>query len=323
MSGWVSFARGETRGSADSILLHSTASHIPRIRFNHLNMIRIVLLGRTGNHLFQYALGRVLAEKHKVPLVLDGSWFNPNGWKEVSHFLNLPIQARVVRRCPIGARALLKLTGCHYWQFRGIPILKESANNQSFDARFLAAPSDCMLFGYFQTHLYFESIAEQLRAELQGLLHDHVALPEKTSEALRHAESVAIHVRRQDYLQHAGFKVTDSDYYHRKMDQFRARFQAARFFVFSDDIDWCRSEFRNTDTVMIDSGKDASNPLHDLYLMSLASHHIIANSTYSWWAAWIGKKANQEIVMPDRWYASDIIAPMAEKRWHVPQSKPE
>ena len=87
-------------------------------------MIRIILLGRTGNHLFQYAFGRVLAEKHGVPLILDGSWFNAEGWAEVSHFLKLPIQARVARRFSLGARAPLKVTGRHYWEYRGVPVLK-------------------------------------------------------------------------------------------------------------------------------------------------------------------------------------------------------
>ena len=89
-------------------------------------MIRIVLQGRTGNHLFQYALGRVLAKKHQVPLVLDASWFNPEGWSEVSHFLSLPLQAEVVRPCSLGSRILRKLTGKHHWEFLSVPIFREN-----------------------------------------------------------------------------------------------------------------------------------------------------------------------------------------------------
>lgn len=278
-------------------------------------MIRIVLLGRTGNHLFQYALGRVLARRHGVPLVLDGSWFNAEGWAEVSHFLRLPIQAKVVRRCSLGARALLKVTGKHYWEYRGVPILKENPNDQSFDPRFLAAPSDCMLFGYFQTQRYFESMANELRAELLQLFRSHVSLDDVMKARLMEPGTVAIHVRRKDYLQHDEFHVMDPDYYQHHMNHLRASLPAARFFVFSDDPDWCRHEFRNNDTEVIDNGDAGRNPLHDLFLMSLASHHIIANSSYSWWAAWIGKKPNQQVIMPDRWYAKGIIAPIEEKRW--------
>jgi hypothetical protein len=98
----------------------------------------------------------------------------------------------------------------------------------------------------------------------------------------------------------------------------RARIPGARFFIFSDDPEWCRSAFREDDVVIIDSGSAGKNPLHDLHLMSLASHHIIANSTYSWWAAWLGDKPGQQVVMPDRWYARDITAPIEEKFWKLP-----
>ena len=172
-------------------------------------MLRIVLLGRTGNHLFQYALGRVLAEKHGVPLVLDGSWFNAAGWAVVSHFLRLPIQAKVLRRCSLGARALQKLTGNHYWEYRGVPILREAGDDQSFDRRFLEAPADCVLFGYFQSPLYFESIADSLRAELKGLLAGAVHAPERITDALASSRSVAVHVRRGDYLTHPAFAVCE------------------------------------------------------------------------------------------------------------------
>ena len=278
-------------------------------------MIRLVLLGRTGNNLFQYALGRVLAEKHGVPLVLDASWFNAAGWAEVSHFLKLPLQATVVRRCSLGARALRKFTGKHYWELRGVPVLREPGDDQSFDRRFLDAPADCLLFGYFQSPRYFECIAPSLRAELKALLAGAVRVPEGLRDRLGDPNAVAVHVRRKDYLELPVFQVCDRAYYQESMRQLRARLPAARFFIFSDDPDWCRSEFLDADQEVVDSGKDAANPLHDLHLMSLATHHIIANSSYSWWSAWLGEKPGQQIIMPDRWYAHGITAPMEEKRF--------
>jgi len=276
-------------------------------------MIRIVLLGRTGNNMFQYALGRVLAEKHGVPLVLDGSWFNAAGWAEVSHFLKLPLRAEVVRRWSIGARALRKFTGKHYWEYRGVPVLREADVDQSLDRRFLDAPADCMLFGYFQSPCYFQGIAEPLRAELNSLIGGAVTVAEDLRKSLCAPDAVAVHVRRKDFLNQPIFQVCDTRYYQESMRQMRARLTAPRFFIFSDDPDWCRAEFRAADQQVMASG--TANPLRDLHLMSLASHHIIANSSYSWWAAWLGDKPGQQVVMPDRWYAHGIKAPMAEKRW--------
>ena len=281
-------------------------------------MIRIVLLGRTGNNLFQYALGRVLAEKHGVPLVLDGSWFNEEGWAEVSHFLKLPLKAKVVRRCSLLARLLRKLTGKHYWQYRGVPMLWEKPDDQSFDRRFLEAPADCMVFGYFQSPLYFTSIAASLRSELNSLVAAAVIIPNELRTKLASPGSVAVHVRRKDYLEQPIFQVCDSNYYRESMRQMRASLPAARFFIFSDDPAWCNSEFNEPDQTVVDP--TSANPLHDLHLMSLASHHIIANSSYSWWAAWLGEKPGQQVLMPDRWYAHGITAPVAEKKpahWSV------
>jgi len=278
-------------------------------------MIRIVLLGRTGNHLFQYALGRVLAEKHGVPLVLDASWFNAEGWAEVSHFLKLPIQAKVVRRLSLGSRALRKFTGKHYWEYRGVPILREPTDDQSFDRRFPDAPADCMLFGYFQSPLYFQSIEDSLRAELKRLLAGAIRITDDQRSKLTAPGSVAVHVRRKDYLHLPAFQVCDGAYYQESMRKLRARLTDARFFIFSDDPEWCRNEFKEADQEMVDSGRHSANPLHDLHLMSLASHHIIANSSYSWWAAWLANKSDQQVLMPDRWYAHGIQAPMEEKRW--------
>ncbi len=273
----------------------------------------MVLLGRTGNNLFQYALGRVLSEKHDVPLVLDASWFNAEGWKEVSHFLKLPLKAKVIRRFSIGSRVLRNIAGKHYWEYRGVPILREANGDQSFDKRFLNAPKDCMLFGYFQSPIYFKDIADSLRAELNDLIAGAVSASQLLVRQVTIPNSVAVHVRRQDYLKIPAFQVCDSSYYHIAIHRLRERLPGARFHIFSDDPEWCRGEFREDDEEIIDSGNQASNPLYDLHLMSLASHHIISNSSYSWWAAWLGEKAGQQVLMPDRWYSGDIKAPIEEK----------
>jgi hypothetical protein len=282
-------------------------------------MIRVVLLGRTGNQLFQYALGRVLAETHGVPLVMDATWYDSRGWAEVSHFLKLPLKAKVLRRGTLPSRALRKITGRHRWEFQGVPFLRESNTDQTFDPRFLEAPPDCVLFGYFQSPIYFESIANSLRPELNGMFANQVDAA-ALATSLASPSSVAVHVRRQDYLTHSVFQVCDRRYYQRGMQELRERVPGARFFIFSDDPQWCREEFCEEDQEVIDSGWSGANPLHDLRLMSLASHHLIANSSYSWWAAWLGEKPGQIVKMPDRWYACEIVAPIEEKNpghWEI------
>jgi hypothetical protein len=281
-------------------------------------VLRIILRGRTGNILFQYALGRALAAKHGVPLVLDASWYNRQGWSEVSHFLKLPLQAKVLRPillASLASRVLRNYTGKHYWELLGVPALREAREDLSFDRRFAEAPGDCMLSGFFQSPLYFEEIATPLRSELNSLFANAIIVADDLRAKLMKPGSVAVHVRRGDYLRIPVFNVCDECYYQKAMDRMRAGVAHARFFIFSDDPGWCRSTFTDSDCEVIDSGPSAANPLHDLHLMSMADHHIIANSSYSWWAAWLGDKANQQVIMPPRWYARDITAPMDEKRW--------
>jgi len=267
-------------------------------------MIRIVLLGRTGNNLFQYALGRVLAGRHGVPLRLDAGWFNHAGWSEVSHFLRLPIQAEVVRPLSVGCRLLRKLTGRHRWEYlRGVPWLREDPADQSFDARFLEAPADCVLFGYFQSPLYFASIEDALRSELRGLFG---------VKATGMGCDVAVHVRRGDYLKHPDLMVCDVGYYQRAMDLMRWRLSGCRFFVYSDDPDWCRANFAGADVEVVDP-TPGGNPLPDLCAMAQAGHHILANSSYSWWAAWLARHPDQVVLMPSRWNHGATRAPIAEK----------
>lgn len=278
-------------------------------------MIRIPLMGQTGNVLFQYALGRVLAKKHGAPLVLDGSWYDAAVWKELSFFLNLPIRAQVVRRFPAGARALRKLTGKHYWEYGRVPVLKEDPRDHSFADRFLDAPADCVLMGFFQAPKYFESIDEELRTELNGLLA--AAVPAASAPdfaSLMKPTSVAVHVRcTTGFSINPVFRVCDVGYYERSMARLRERIPGARFFIFSDDPARCRATFTATDQTVMDSGAAGTNPLHDLYGMSRASHHVIANSSYSWWAAWLGAKPGQQVITPERWFASRFKAPIEEK----------
>ncbi|MEO7101648.1 MAG: alpha-1,2-fucosyltransferase [Luteolibacter sp.] len=247
---------------------------------------------------------------------MDGSWFNEAGWAQVNCLKTLPGPAagkvRIVRRCSLGARAILKLTGKHYWEYIGVPILREDERNQSFDPSFLDAPADCVVFGYFQTPLYFAHLEDQIRSELSTHQLGLERNCEELSEKLRQTGTVAVHVRRRDYIGNPNLDLCDLHYYHSSMKKMRETIGNTRFFIFSDDPEWCAEHFQSHDIEVIRHHFPVS-PLLDLHLMSLAGHHIIANSSYSWWAAWLGKKPDQQVMMPSRWFL-DIHAPIGEKR---------
>lgn len=193
-------------------------------------------------------------------------------------------------------------------------MLRETSGDMSFQSEFLNAPPDCLLFGYFQSYRYFESIADELRKEINQLL-DNYSQAESFhfKKSLLNDQSVAVHVRRGDFMLHPAFHVCGEHYYHVAMNKMRMQLDGAQFFIFSDDPKWCKQHFKYSDTQIIDSGASAANPLHDLYLMSRASHHIIANSSYSWWAAWLGQKLHQRVITPSRWFSDNTNAPMEDK----------
>lgn len=276
-------------------------------------MIRVVMLGRLGNNLFQYALGRVLAERHRVPLVLDGGRFNPGDWAMVRQIQRLGIKAEIRRGPSLLTRAMYRLARRHPWEFRGWTVVKEEEGFSGFDAGHLNAPDDSVLMGYFQSPRYFE--------EIEGLLRDELDLTRvpwapgtlKMAERLKDPSVVAVHVRRTDYVGWDVFDVCGPDYYRRAMARLREMKEGLRFVMFSDDPGWCRKTFAEDGVEVCALPEAAGDPLHDLHLMSCAGHHIIANSSYSWWAAWLGKKPGQRVIVPPVWFGGAMNAPIEEK----------
>lgn len=274
------------------------------------------MLGRLGNNLFQYAFGRVLSLQHGVPLAMDASWFNHRTWPYVAPLRCLPGvregKVKVTRPCSLGSRILKKITQKHHWEYLGIPIIREADCDHRYNPDLLKAPADCVVFGYFQTARYFISIESLLRQELDthglGLEIGH----ERFVESLCQPGSVAVHVRRTDYLNNRNLISLGAGYYRRAMDVMRERLGEVKFHLFSDDPAWCTRHLGSSDTVIFEASNPYA-PLIDLHLMTLARHHIIANSSYSWWGAWLGKKIDQQVVMPDAWHRDNILAPIEEK----------
>lgn len=278
------------------------------------NMIRVIMRGRTGNNLFQYALGRVLARRHSSRLIMDGSLFTAKAWRSASCIRDLPIRAELRRDLSLPCRVVRKLTGKHPQELSGSMVIREPDDDTSYNPEFLEAPGRCVLSGFFQSPRYFQEIEADLRRELDL---SSVRWPEATADrarALADEESVAVHVRRTDFVGRRIFDLCGMGYYREAMSRMRASLKHPRFYVFSDDLSWCARHFQEKDVVIVFAGDGRRNPLHDLYLMSCARHHVIANSSYSWWGAWLAKNSRQKVLSPSRWFGGDEIhAPMSDR----------
>jgi len=171
----------------------------------------------------------------------------------------------------------------------------------NYDSGILTIPDSTNLQGYFQTAKYFSSYKEEITSEIFKFKSQISEGAEKywseeIFDFLLEKIPVSIHVRRTDYVAKADFHAPCSMDYYRKAESLFG--EDCKFLVFSDDLSWCKENFSSDRHLVIDSG----NPYIDLRLMNMCSHHIIANSTFSWWAAWLNPKENKKVICPSVWF---------------------
>ena len=161
--------------------------------------------------------------------------------------------------------------------------------------------------GYWQSELYFADAAEALRRELSPRepLDDVNA---EMAQSIRQCTAVSLHVRRGDYVTNAHTNayhgVCSLDYYRRAIDHIRGQISDAHLFVFSDDADWTRENLKTDLPTTYVSANPPDRGFRDIQLMSLCRHHIISNSSFSWWGAWLNPNPGKIVVAPSQWFAA-------------------
>ena len=158
------------------------------------------------------------------------------------------------------------------------------------------------LDGYWQNELYFSNIRELLLRELSPInsMND---LGCAYLESIKKSNSVSLHVRRGDYLNLKNIGVLDVDYYMKAVEYIRKNVEKPTFFIFSDDLDWCKKSlgFMGGCTYV----DRTQTEIDDLKLMSFCRHNIIANSSFSWWGAWLNQNPKKTVIAPKGWLLND------------------
>lgn len=169
--------------------------------------------------------------------------------------------------------------------------------------------------GFWQSEKYFTDVQEDLR---QVFRFDPSRLSERSAEAadrIRSTNSVSVHIRRGDYLSNRELNgICTASYYQKALHEMRARVPDSRFYVFSDDPNWVAENIYFADFELIDWNR-SNESWQDMYLMCQCSHNIIANSSFSWWGAWLNTNPDKIIIAPSRWFNSWDAADIVPDGW--------
>ncbi len=266
------------------------------------------LYGGLGNQMFQYAAGRALAIRSNSTLLLDKRFFDAH--QSTSFDLDRFNIRRVVGTGKFPPYHKENKLLYFLWRHLkpGPQLVRETS--PSFDNRLLKPLSGVYLDGYWQSERYFSDVAETIREDLR------IITPPSPENAVHLAgiavcPAVSLHVRRGDYLwpEHETLHGTCSMDYYAKALELVASHMAAEpvVYVFSDEPDWARDNLVLPFEKRVMSHNTTATSYEDMRLMSACRHHIIANSTFSWWGAWLNPSPEKIVVAPQRWFADPKI----------------
>ena len=252
-------------------------------------MITSVLMGGCGNQMFQYACGLAQARRLGVDLQLD-----------VTHLGGK--RKYVLDQWDITTPTVSGIA----------PTVYE--NGMGYNDAINAVEDGACLQGYWQSEKYFLGIKDVIR---------RVFVPKKypddvlTSLMLDEPNAVSVHIRRDDYLvsPHKEFHgVLDFDYYDSAKKYIEANVRNPKFFIFCEDDQWAQTYFQGPDTVVVAPGSES----RDIYLMSLCTHAIVANSSFSWWGSWLRKCDWGISIAPRMWFQDPWVdqTDIVPSRWH-------
>ncbi|MEL7099351.1 MAG: alpha-1,2-fucosyltransferase [Pseudomonadota bacterium] len=268
------------------------------------------LHGRLGNQMFQYAAARALAARRGTDVALDTRTAEAKADGDLRRVFDLPVAEAVdlppdKRARPL-AYAWARMTSRTYKREDGL----------GYDPTFPLWPDGSYLHGYWQSERYFEDIVAQIRAAFTFRTPPSAANAEMAAR-IASGPSVSLHVRRGDYVDTGAMAVCDQGYYDAALAAVTKGMARPTVYVFSDDPDWARDNLEVPfDKVVVDLNGPEGD-FEDLRLMGLCDANVIANSSFSWWGAWLGEGPQSRIAGPKQWFAPgkpqnpDILP----KRW--------
>lgn len=272
-------------------------------------------MGGLGNQMFQYVLGRHLAIKNKAKLRLDVRELKQDRLRNYElDVFNIPSNILSNSAAVLGGIfSILRRLG-----LPNIFIKYTKENNHYFDKSVLEKKGNIYLEGWWQCEEYFKDIKDVIKKDFRIKIE-----PDKQNKLMlkkiRDTNSICLHIRRGDYVENPKTRqyhgTCSLDYYNNSIKMISRKVNNPVFFVFSDDFQWARKNLKiDQPTIFVDiNGPEKGYA--DLALMSNCKHFIIANSSFSWWGAWLSSNPDKIICAPHKWFNQVDEGDIVPKNW--------
>lgn len=256
-------------------------------------MKNVIVTGGLGNQMFQYAYLLSL-RSNGINAIMDISYYDffkmHNGYELEKVF--------GIKENYINAQ------GVHMYWLRTLnkirPSILYTFDNSSYDASAITSPKQ-FIFGYWQDERYFKGIEELVRTVFTFKDIDEVNM--EYSLEMQESHSVSMHIRRGDYAQF-GMHIVGEDYYKKSIEKINSLVEHPFYYIFSDDMNVAEQIAKSMGiTYKLMSHNRGCNSYKDMFLMSQCKHNIIANSSFSWWGAWLNNNYSKIVIAPQKWDA--------------------
>lgn len=259
--------------------------------------------GGLGNQMFEYALYLKLKSMGKEVKMDDFTCYGPGERKKMLDVFGITYDRMTQEEYIKMTDSCLKLSHKIRRKLTGRKNLAYREADSNFDPEILKR--DPALFeGYFQTEKYFKDIEKQVRDAFMFRNYTPSDAVKKWEQQIASCMAVSVHIRRGDYLlpkhSHLYEGICDDRYYTDAIALIKEKYPDAVFFFFSNDTEWVKAHYSGPQYVVVE-GNDEESGYADLYLMSRCRHHIIANSSFSWWGAWLNPDKEKNVIAPKKW----------------------
>lgn len=268
--------------------------------------------GGLGNQMFQWAVGRMIKETTDMDVFYDMSYFK----KDYAR----PYQLDIFKLEPnfIG-EFLTKIKLEFIWRLRsilkwekvfGITLYSEAQFN--FDRNINKIKPNTFIEGFFQSEIYFKCVEDKLREDFKFKKETDSRNKDLINE-LYSTNSISLHIRRGDYVEKERYQklyaTCSMDYYKRGVEYIAKQYPNPTLYIFSDDIPWAKEnmDLKLPYDIVYVSHNSGDKAYEDLRLMSVCNHNIIANSTFSWWGAWLNRNQHKIVIAPQKWFNDENI----------------